>query len=131
MDLYMMEKFDVDIAFSKINETMFSSLNLDDILDIRDGESFSTKWMELYNEIENVKKEKPYTDAQKALVHDYRKSVFMLVLKLTGGHEVATYISDDFGLMLDVELLSHRPEFYYVLKLVYEGGKIPHDKVEL
>ena len=99
-----------------------SEETINNILDERDDNFFSEQWMQAYNEVEKQKKQQgvPATYSE-----DIRKKAFNIVLQITDNDDLAAYISDDFGLILDAEKVNVNNSWINALWQSYENGKIP------
>ncbi|MBV8040784.1 hypothetical protein QVO10_11890 [Bacteroides gallinaceum] len=99
-----------------------SDETIDDILDERDDDFFSEQWMQAYNEVEKQKKQQgiPATYSE-----EIRKNAFNTVLKITNSDDLAAYISDDFGLIVDADKVDINNSWINALWQSYKNGKIP------
>ncbi|MFK8011127.1 MAG: hypothetical protein AB8B80_03735 [Marinicellaceae bacterium] len=103
----------------KIMENLIRTLKkldfheLDQILDQRDGESFSQAWCELH---ELVSTSSASFDA---------KEIFIKLSGITNAHEICSYIVEDLELIIKAEDLSVEPKFLNYLKKSYEQGTVP------
>ena len=86
---------------------------LDLILDQRDDDSFDQAWCKL-NEL--VSESSASFDA---------KDIFIKLSGVTNGHEVCSYIADDFELIKKAEEFGVESEFLNYLKQSYEQGTVP------
>lgn len=99
-----------------------SEETINNILDKRDDNFFSEQWMQAYNEVEKQKKQQgvPATYSE-----DIRKKAFNIVLQITDNDDLAAYISDDLGLILDAEKVNVNNSWINALWQSYKNGKIP------
>lgn len=99
-----------------------SDETIDNILVERDDNFFSEQWMQAYNEVEKQKKQQgvPATYSE-----DIRKKAFNIVLQITDNDDLAAYISDDLGLILDAEKVNVNNSWINALWQSYKNGKIP------
>lgn len=99
-----------------------SEETINNILDERDDNFFSEQWMQAYNEVEKQKKQQgvPETHSE-----DIRKKAFNIVLQITDNDDLAAYISDDLGLILDAEKVKVNNSWINALWQSYKNGKIP------
>lgn len=91
----------------KLDKIDFTAIDIDHLLDNRDRDPFDSEWMRVYREIEAIKKEKSYTDEDKNHASNIREKVFMKIYNLSGHGELAEYVSDDFGLIVDSSIDIH------------------------
>ena len=99
-----------------------SEETINNILDERDDNFFSEQWMQAYNEVEKQNKQQgvPATYSE-----DIRKKAFNIVLQITDNDDLAAYISDDLGLILDAEKVNVNNSWINALWQSYKNGKIP------
>lgn len=102
----------------KLNESMFESVDLDEILDLRDSDPFDGEWNCVYKAIEEQKKIKGYSDENKHLTDEYRRSAYLRVYNLCSNDDLAAYISDS-------ELISYTDSWLEALTKIYANSKIP------
>jgi len=86
---------------------------LDELLDLRDDDSFDKQWLDLYEKCDIS------TKAQ-------TKELFLSLSKLTQGHEICSYISDDLELIQKARALGIESKFLDYLESSYEKGIFPH-----
>lgn len=105
---------------------ILSNYNEDDfdrILDERDEVVFSEKWMETFDAIEEKFKERK-TD--KTISDELREKVFKLVYSITNHSDLASYISDDYGLIIQSIEIKHNDWWLNSLWLEYKNGNLPN-----
>lgn len=113
-DSYM---FDLLNRLVNIN---YEKLDIDEILDKRESNSFDSEWVRVYQAIEELKKDKNIDD-----ITDIREKAFMMVYEQSSCNELAGYISDDFGLIVDSKALNYSDEWLNKLIACYEKNIIP------
>lgn len=100
-----------------------SEEDCDSILDERDNDEFGKQWMKLYNEIERKKGE---MSLPKNYNENVRRKAFCKVLDATGNDDMASYISDDIGLIADaMKVGMGNDALVESLWSTYKGGAIP------
>jgi hypothetical protein len=105
---------------------ILSNYNEDDfdrILDQRDEVAFSKRWMETFDTIEEEFKE---SKTDKIISDDIREKVFKLVYSITNHSDLASYISDDYGLIIQSIEIKHNDRWLNSLWLEYKNGNLPH-----
>ncbi len=113
-------------ALEKID---FSQIDCDEVLHARDIEVFDNEWMRVYDEIENMKTEKNYTTDQKKKSDDVRERCFKKVYKLSDNGEISGYISDDFGLIIDSEIVGYTDKWLNKLIESYRNFVVPSGRL--
>ena len=73
----------------KINQEMFDKIDCDSILDLRDCEWFESNWINLHNQIEQLKLKKEYSEESKRFSDEYKKKAFLQVYNLSQKSDVA------------------------------------------
>ncbi|WP_291559560.1 hypothetical protein [Clostridium sp. UBA2485] len=109
----------------KINQEMFDQIDFDSILDLRDCEWFESNWINLHNQIEQLKLKKEYSEESKRFSDEYRKKAFLQVYNLSQNSDLAACISDDFGLIFDSMQLGVTTSWLDKLIQSYQSSKIP------
>lgn len=110
---------------AKLDKIDFSNIDIDMILDNRDNNPFDNEWVRVYNDIEELKTEKSYTDEDKKYSSDIREKAFTKIYELSDDGELAEYISDDFGLIADSQIVNYTDIWLENLISCYENATIP------
>lgn len=110
-------EIDLPIILGKLSDE-----NIDNILNERDNNFFSEQWMQAYHEVEKQKKQQ---GAPANSGEEIRKNAFNIVLKITDNDDLAAYISDDLGLILDAEKVNVNNSWINALWQAYKNGEIP------
>ena len=118
------EKILNDFATEKIPVILknYSLEEYDQIVDKRDLDSFSNKWMNVYESINAQIENNHFSDG-------LRERVFKIVLSNTNNSDLASYISDDFGLFLDATKINFNDEWLNYLWIVYSKNQIPYENI--
>jgi hypothetical protein len=104
----------------------FSELDCDAALDARDGDSgFEAAWVRLYKQIERRWNEATISESLRSVAEDIRRESFLAVSRATRQHEIASYVSDDFQIIVRGRLVGETDLFLEQLWCVYERGKFP------
>lgn len=109
----------------KLDKIDFENLTIDEILDNRDNNPFDCEWVRVYNEIEELKKEKEYITEQEKYNSDMREKVFKKIYKLSSDSDLSGYISDDFGMIMDSCILNYSDTWLSKLISCYENSIVP------
>ena len=115
----------VDELLEKLNESMFENIHFDEILDFRDIELFDIEWNRVYKVVEEEKKIKGYSEENKRLSDEYRKNAYLRIYNLCKNDSLAAYISDDFCVICDSELVGYTDSWLEALIKTYAASKIP------
>jgi hypothetical protein len=111
----------ITISLPKILEKL-SEEEFHTILDKRDCDTFSEQWMQVYNIIEQLKKQK---NIPATYNENIRKKAFCIVFDITNNDDLAAYISDDLGLIIDAIKVGANNYLINALWLSYKNGVIP------
>ncbi|MGG0757643.1 hypothetical protein [Brevibacillus laterosporus] len=123
----LLDYFHVYVAsvLEELDET-----NIDALLDKRDDPAFSEEWMRVYAEISHIKKMESLPSLYASMEEGLRKIIFLKVLEITSADDLAAYISDDFGLILDSVVLEYRDEWLNGLWNEYQKKRIPQGELQ-
>ena len=97
------------------NLAMLSGDELDEILDQRDSGMFDLAWCELNESVPELE------------TRFDTKEVFTRLSKITSGHEICSYISDDLELIYKCDISKVESEFLNYLKDCYHKGIVPRE----
>ncbi|OXG06474.1 hypothetical protein BC749_102379 [Flavobacterium araucananum] len=100
--------------------------DFDMILDQRDEDSFSEKWMEIFN---IVKEKVIENNIDKTITDNLREKVFKLVFSLTNHSDLSSYVSDDFGLIVQSIQVKYNDYWLNSLWLEYKKGNLPYENL--
>lgn len=111
----------ININLPKILEKL-SEEDYYTILDKRDCDTFSEQWMQVYKIIEQLKAQ---MNIPTTYNENIRKKTFGIVLDITNNDDLAAYISDDLGLIVDAIKVGANIQLINALWLSYKNGVIP------
>lgn len=100
-------------------------MDIDELLDNRDSEVFDAEWIRVYNAVESLKSAENYSEMEKKNNSEVREQVFRIIYELSNDGDLAGYVSDDFGLIADAELLRYKDSWLDKLIFCYENKTIP------
>ena len=106
----------------------YRQLDCDAALDARDGAEFDAEWVRQSKEISRRWAAATVTDKARALAEDIRRESFLAVSRATGQHEIASYVSDDFELIVQARLVGAEDDFLAQLWVAYERGEFPQPR---
>lgn len=98
---------------------------IDEVLNNRDCELFSTQWTRAYNEVSKIKQKENLTEIYRKHDEKLRRNIFLEVYNITLSEDMASYISDDFGLILDSLVFDYKDDWISSLWSQYIRRKIP------
>lgn len=105
---------------------VIGAIDHDTILDERDGDAeFEAEWTRCYNEIEDRWRTADIDKEMAALKEDIRKESFLSASRATSQHEIASYVSDDFDIIIRGSILGMNDEFLNELWDAYHRNEIP------
>ena len=105
----------------------FRSLDCDAALDARDGDKeFDAAWIQLFEEVNRRWPDAAIEQEVRTIAEDIRRESFLAVSRATGQHEIASYVSDDFDLIVRAYLVGAGNPLPEQLWGVYERGEFPY-----
>ena len=108
-----------------------AALDHDAILDARDGDaSFESDWLRCHKEIERRWSEATVDPDTARLAEDIRRESFLAVSRATTQHEIASYVSDDFDLIVKAAILGFDDPFLSTMWDAYARNEIPAPAVD-
>ena len=113
----------------KICKKMFENLDFDAFLDSRDSSIFDDEWCRVYSEVEEQKEEKGYSETQQQETDNVREEAYRKVYDLCEDSELASYISDDFGLISDSVCVGYQDAWLDKMISCYQNAKLPCGKL--
>jgi len=103
----------------------YGQLDCDAALDSRDGAEFDAEWVRQSKEVNGRWAAATVAADARALAEDIRRESFLAVSRATRQHEIASYVSDDFDLIVRGRLVGAEGRFLDQLWGVYERGEFP------
>jgi hypothetical protein len=104
----------------------FGRLDCNAALNARDGaRGFEAEWLRQFEEVESLWVATGIGEVLRKLAEDIRRESFLAVSRATGGHEIASYVSDDFDLIVRARLVGVEGELLSQLWNGYERGEFP------
>jgi hypothetical protein len=109
-----------------LSEQILFAYNWDDLLDARESdEDFEEQWLRANAEVKKLLAELNLGNEVQQIVEDIRRESFLAASKLTSQHEIASYISDDFGLIAEAILAEYDDAWLNGLWLAYKQHYLP------
>jgi hypothetical protein len=106
-------------------EPYYVRLDCDAALKARDDHEFDAEWVRHLDEIDRLWASAAVTAEARALAEDIRRESFLAVSSASQQHEIASYVSDDFDLIVRSRLVGARARFLDQLWDVYDRGEFP------
>ena len=103
----------------------------DTILDARDEDEFSEKWMEVYADIKKMLKNRTVDSGYTQKIESLRERTFKAIVEQSGSSDLAAYLSDDLALLVEAVLCQYTSSWLNGVWKEYSVGKIPHGKISL
>lgn len=135
----MMKIESIELAYVKILDVFkdktinylktLDAAQIDEVLSNRDCEAFSTQWTRAYSEVDKVKQKENLTEIYRKQGAKLRRAIFLEVYNITLSGIMASYISDDFGLILDSLVFDYKDGWINSLWSQYIRRKIPQGKL--
>lgn len=103
--------------------------SVDQILDDRDSEEFSQRWMAVFNVVESHKD--GMNESQSVLSTRIRKAAYLRAYARWKLPELAAFVSDDFGLIADAAATGVDDPWVNAMLQSYRKGVIPNIPLEM
>lgn len=120
-----MEKIELIEKLSSISNRILSNndnfTSIDELLDERDDELFSSPWEKEYKNVEKIKQK----EENKIRIDSIRERVFKEIFSKSLSSDLAAYISDDFALLMDAVNSDYQSKWLNSLLDYYSKGNIP------
>lgn len=108
-----------------------AGLDHDAILDARDSDQdFDGRWIQCMKTVEEHWSNFAVTEEISKCVTDVRRESFLAVSRATSQHEIASYVSDDFDILVRGQLLGIEDAFLEFLWDAYDRDEIPGPSTE-
>ncbi|HKO41945.1 MAG TPA: hypothetical protein VJU84_01540 [Pyrinomonadaceae bacterium] len=105
---------------------LLSAYDWDDLLNARDGdEVFEAHWLRAHAEIDSRVSNVKVEDELHQVAEDIRRESFLAVSRATGQHELASYVSDDFGLITGAVIADYEDPWLNGLWMAYKNRGVP------
>lgn len=98
---------------------------INQLLDQRDTDAFSSRWMQSFRHVESKKAICPMPSASAEVVTKLRQSAYFRAFQRWNSPDLAGYISDDFGLIGDAIAMNIRDTWIERLLHSYLNGAVP------
>ena len=110
---------------------ILTACNWDNLLDARENnEYFEEQWLRANAEVKKLLAKLNVGDELQQIAEGIRRESFLAASKLTDQHEIASYISDDFGLIAEAVIAGYDDVWLNVLWLSYKRNCLPIPPVE-
>lgn len=106
-----------------LSKDSFNVDNLDKILDGREIEIFENEWLRVYYFLKT--KEDSIVQEVKELINSIREESFKITYNATKSSDLAGYVSDDFGLIVEALFFDYQDEWINALANEYVNNRIP------
>ena len=104
----------------------YAKLDKDNALDALDkNPNFEAEWLRVFGEVERRWPVASVGYEARAMAEDIRRNVFLAVSKATGQHEIASYVSEDFELIVKGRLIGINEPLLGMLWSCYDKGEFP------
>lgn len=108
-----------------------SQEDYDNILENRDSDEFSKKWMEVYDQVSMIFKNNSIDPGYAQIIKRLRERTFKAIFEHTQSSDMAAYLSDDIGLLLEAIVCNYNNSWLNGLWKKYSEGEIPQGKILL
>ncbi len=119
----------IDILFEQLGKINFEQMDYDEVLDQRDFSDFDSEWCRVEEQLKAMRQEKEFTEEDNEILDDIREKVFLEIYNRTNHDDMAAYISDDFGLICESELLDYKDDWLNKLIECYQHAQFPYGEL--
>ena len=112
-----------------LNSATFQNLDFEDALDQRDSSDFENEWLEIFNEIGVLLRDRPLNEDELNLINIIREVSYKKVYEHTEYPEMCAYVSDDFEIISKAFILSYNDDWLNALWNGYNLGVFPCGKL--
>lgn len=125
------EQLQRDIEATLAQAMALPGFSVDDYLDARDQAPFDSAWSLAAADVDAAAKGQPEEarNEHEALSKDLREWVFKTTAERTGDPELAAYVSDDAGLMLEASLAGLSSAWIDGLRRCYALHRLPRGEL--
>lgn len=97
------------------------TIDIDEILDLRDEEHFDSNWMRVYNDLQRIE----LKEEKKIEINKILEETFLLIYEFSKDGELAGEVSDDFEIICKAYISSYDDEWLNSLIMSYIKKEIP------
>lgn len=83
-------------------EKALDGIDFDEAVELRETEEFDSSWVRVFNIVRNTEHNAKYPKSENDKL---REQAFLKAYGVCGDDDIAAFVSDDFGLMFDAEVL--------------------------
>ena len=112
-----------------LNSATFQNLDFEDALDQRDSSDFENEWLEIFNEIGVLLRDRPLNEDELNLINIIREASYKKVYEQTEYPEMCAYVSDDFEIISKAFILSYNDDWLNALWNAYNSKLFPRGKL--
>ena len=114
-----------------LSKEALAAYDWDSLLDARDSDGvFEAQWMRVSADIDELTHTAKGEKEVQQLAEDIRRESFLAVSRITGQHELASYVSDDFGLIAQAMATGYDDPWLNGLWMAYKTNGLPKPPVK-
>lgn len=113
-----------------LTERLFSGVEVDELLDMRDAMPFDQQWVDARQELTKTRLMNSLSEQEKGWIEQIRERAYFLTYEKSGDGELAGYVSDDFEMIAEAVCTKQKQPWIYALLDQYISGKIPHGDLQ-
>tara|TARA_Y100000296_G_C5158244_1_gene250371 strand:+ start:535 stop:951 length:417 start_codon:yes stop_codon:yes gene_type:complete len=126
----ILNRLEVLVLSGRLDFEFLSGVDCESLLDDRDSDPFDSKWVEEFKIVSDIFSSKYKTKEDEERIERIREIVFKMVSTITGGGEIASYISDDFELIAKAAFIDYDSSWVGALLESYMNFKIPQGQLD-
>lgn len=110
---------------SLFDKAYLESINIDNLLDLRDEGEFDNEWIRVFEMLQEISISENYI----IQIDEIREGVFKLIYEYADSSDLASYVSDDFELMCKAYVAEFNDSWLVKMVNAYVCRKIPAGKL--
>lgn len=98
---------------------------IEQLLEQRDRDAFSSRWMTAYRQLEAEKVARPLDHDAAAMIDKLRELAYLQSFQRWQSPDLAAYVSDDFGVIGEMLSVNGDDAWVTTLLQAYQDGRVP------
>jgi hypothetical protein len=114
-----------------LSEEVLAAYDWDGLLDARDSDGdFEAQWLRVSAGINELMSAAKVETEARQFAEDIGRELFLAVSQITGGHELASYVADDFELIARAVATGYDDPWLNGLWMAYKANGLPEPPVK-
>ena len=113
-----------------LSKNTFTIDDIDFILDSRDTDAFDSEWIRNYNIIKEKEDKRLSIMENKEIIKSICEIAYKMTYEATQSSDLASYISDDYGLIAEALIIDYKDDWVNALAKEYVEERIPYNSLK-